>query len=423
MALSITLTDETNTIDLLAAPYSVAEYSPRTSTMRDGKYQDITESLDMTIQAASKTALQAAVQTLETMVARAYRPESERGIGPRVWLQMQVDGDTEVYRSEVLNGRFQPDGDALITWAGATITGLLTIERRFFWEGAEKTLLFAGGGSTAMLRNTDNTSPYNVATFGDVDGVIKTPIKLTLTNATGGSVAFTDVYVATDDEVGFAGTQHLITPLTATTSWIDESEHNLLRYDIPISDAAVAAIAGRECHIIGAFSNSATSTFLRASLRFKAGGVYNELSMVGVRENFTGVSGNEVVDFGSVAIPPPGAGATTGLTIIITAYSKISSGMTLDFATIIPSKNFKRLFQTGYLIGNGDAIVDDCMENKSYVLVGATENPIIRRNDKPLLVFPGKINKLYMLAKESGGYNAGIVFMAAASYRPRRLTV
>lgn len=423
MALSITLTDEMNTIDLLAAPYSVAEYSPRAPMMRNGKYQDITESLDMTIQAASKAALQAAVHDLETMIARAYRPESERGVGPRVWIQMQVDGDAAIDRSEVLSGRFQPDGDALITWAGATITGLLTIERRFFWEGAEKTLLFAGGGSTATLRNTDNTSPYNVATFGDVDGVIETPIKLTLTNATGTAIDFRDIYVATDSEIGMTGTQHLITPDTPTASWTGSSEHNLIRYDLSIADAAVAVIGGRACHVVAAFTDSAVNTYLRASLRYKSGGVYNELAQVGVREPFTGPTGTEVIDFGAVEIPPKGAPATSGLVIVITAYSEYSESMTLDFAALMPARHFKRMNQTGYNTSNGAAIVDDGMVGEAYTLDGSTKRPIVRSSRKPLMVEPGRTNRLYIVAAEGSGYNSAIVVTASVRYRPRRLTI
>jgi len=433
VALSLTLTDGTTTLDLTGGLYTAGHWAPKTPEIAtdvrsavtgdgDGvgrvRYRDVVETIPLAISASSKAALQAAIQNLQGLLAAA-RSRTNVHVGPQVFLQLRVDGDVDTYRSEVLLGRFEMDPDALTTWTGSQVTGTLYLTRRFYWEGPETSCM-----SSKTLRITDGTSPYNAADFGSIAGVdgMPTPIKLTLTNS-GSAEYFSHFYLSIDGRVGLATNEHLLTPTTATKSWGNiGTAHNSLLYVLTIPDAVTAKFAGELAEIVAAIPSVPSGVWLRASLQYEESGVYYELAAG--REIYTSdMGGRELYNFGTVSIPPKNSPATTGLRIIITAYASTAGSITLDFVSLQPGRRHKHLYQRGFITPPGASVVDDGLTGERYVLIGADKHPWMRGSEQPLMVTAGRSNRLYVMCTTSSGFDSGVVFTASATYRPRRLTV
>ena len=132
MAHLVSLTDGTTTISLAdgsscfierytprAPELSVTEgATPATSSGGSGQpvdavtYRNVTEAADLFLRSSTTALLQTLVRSIEAMLEKAHRRQ-RLGVGPRVFWQVQLDGEAAAWRSEILTGRLVLDEDGL----------------------------------------------------------------------------------------------------------------------------------------------------------------------------------------------------------------------------------------------------------------------------------------------------------------------
>jgi len=213
VAHAFSLTDGTTTISLTTSGIMLENYgmaAPQ-SELDQPAPVSVTDTVDIYISGATGAAVQTAARALDALLAQAIRRRAER-TGPRVYVQAQLDSDTGVWRSELLNGRMELQEDALAVWANKLARGTLYLERVPYWEGPETGIPLANGngtwdGSSATglavynCNDASGTAPnkrnnYVQIAANAVGGNLPAPVQLELTNNTGSSVTYYEIFCA-----------------------------------------------------------------------------------------------------------------------------------------------------------------------------------------------------------------------------------
>ena len=132
-------------------------YTPRTPEIQaDGLIGEVTEPIDLLIYGNSASDVQSKAQAIDAMMRRA-RARYWSGVGPRVFLQLQLSGDSATYRSEVANGGLELEKGALTAFTQYKVTCTLIVTRAGFWEGARTQIPLTNGSDT---NNTSGLTIY-----------------------------------------------------------------------------------------------------------------------------------------------------------------------------------------------------------------------------------------------------------------------
>lgn len=130
MAHAMSVTDGTTTFSLSTTNAYLQRYVPVEPTKEDAT---VTETIDVTFYGASTSAMQTAMQTLGRLFDTMRRRRA-LGVGPRVYLQWQPDGDATTWRSELFDARIEYQDDTLTAWGQAKSPASISIERVPFWR-------------------------------------------------------------------------------------------------------------------------------------------------------------------------------------------------------------------------------------------------------------------------------------------------
>jgi hypothetical protein len=147
------LTDGTTTINLTGGTITLANPYMPAAPKGDA---DISESVEVTITGVNAAAVQTQVRAIEALLVQA-REYQESKVSGRVWVEFRWDSSGTVYRSELKDGRIEPDKNTgrAAHRAIAAIQALVAWQRVPYWEGAEENLPLANdhnyvGGTTGM---------------------------------------------------------------------------------------------------------------------------------------------------------------------------------------------------------------------------------------------------------------------------------
>lgn len=159
MAHAISLTDGTTTVNLydLSNTFVKAEgWELATPGVGKEAEPEIADSLELLIQATSAANLQTAVHNIEGLLVSADR-RARTGLGARVFVTVQFDGEASAWRSEIIAGKLElpqaPD-----QWGALKIEGVLGITRRNYWEGPRTQIALTNANGTS---NTAGLTIYN----------------------------------------------------------------------------------------------------------------------------------------------------------------------------------------------------------------------------------------------------------------------
>lgn len=410
MAHAWSITDGTTTVSLSTTNFIMRQHVPQPPTWRNGGYSNVTEVLDVAVTAASAALAQAALNSVETLIHAAIRRQ-QTGAGARVYLQLTLDGGS-AYRSEVLSGRIDLDDMALRGLGQALVECTIYLERVHFWEGAEATL-----ASAESITNDGS----NVVTLSTVAGVIPAPAIIGIANDTGTTLAWRDFFIGNDAYSGFTGTQHQVSGAGSVTWGGGGAALTTVQEAVAIADAVIAKCAGRRFRLLGAFASSPNEIWMQAKLAVNIGGIRNYLDVA----DPVWANNAELIDFGSLRIPPGGNIATTDVECTIHAYDADAGGYNSTRWQLTPAEpgEYMHLAQEGYTIADGDAVWFDGVADEAYLLSGSDRWPIAVRRAGGLMVFPGRTNNVMVLISDTSGYTAARALTVTVKYRPRRLTI
>jgi hypothetical protein len=416
------LTDGTTTLTLSGAgAYLGATYFP---SGQPGAAR-VTESFPLILE-GTESAIRAAVQDVQQMFARAR--EREKALTARVFAEFRPVDSGDIFRCEIFDGDAnyaQAPAERSLYSATSTVRVTVTWERAAGWEGPEEEMWLSSSTQTertggVSLAINDNVSVPNWAGIAAarVKGTRPAPIRLRVTNNSGTGIQWRNMFIGvnafsapTSADLWLLGSE---ANAGAAASWGAGVTHSSLQWLFPLSATLLGQAQGRTFRVIAAFDSVSSGAALRASVGAYVSSVYTPNRYGQERSNQ-----GEVVDLGEFPIPPGGYNvANAAAALAITVRSTLSGSGTLDFVMLMPTDSYRRLRQIGYTLANLDSIEDDGIEGGAYWLSGSSRYPTVRASGAPLMVFPERDQRIYIMADENANWTAGRAILVRAWYRP-----
>jgi hypothetical protein len=440
------LTDNSTTISLSASNVIVLRYDLQPPNLRDVEahfggdgseltrpaWMNVTESIEILISGASVQAVRDKGNDIERLIGKAR--DNRRILSlERVYIQAQVSGETDVWRSEILSARLVWQ-DALDGIPKLAARASIIITRRYYWEGPEVALPLASAvDSTATtpvrLYNDHDNSSNNYFAVGvsnsALAGQLPAPFRLHLVQAEASTVSVRDIYITNMAFVGTVspfrrGTQN---DLAHGATYTTANSTNAVAYRWTLSDSVIAAYAGRYARILVAF-DATFDGYMQSGALLNAGGAVGEIYRNSQVRG--GAEGGRLLDTGSVPIPP-GRDMPSPTGTAIGLWVQKAGGITVNLRYIQMTPAGEGVFRRLYSWGGIPAawtIVDDGISNTTYAVdTGGKSTPSVHGYHSPLMVFPGRTNRFRVLYHTATGLGAGNELTAQAWIRPRRLTV
>ncbi len=446
--MNLRITDGTTTILLsgsdgtYAASYGVS-YIPSTGTGGT-----MTEQIDW-ILSSTVANIRSAVNVVERLLSDARR-RRETQQGARVWLEYRPVGTDDYYRSELFDGRVvwsSEPGERMITQAtSARVRVAVLVERAPWWEGAEAELQLstsnasaATGGRTIYNHDDSGTGHDNWVQIAStqVGGVLPTPVRVELTNTIGSAQSYRKLFMATNAYGTPASFTHILEAESASgggTPTADAacSGGNYLAIALgtgvdlsltwTISATQLGYTLGRYFRVLARFQDNVGTSTVRMAVYDSAGTtlLYAGETVV-VTEQY-----GAIVDLGTVPLPP---GGYTSSYTAITLVMEITGPMIaeLDYLQLTPLDAYRYVELFGAAVANNAAIIDDGLEGITYVRTSSAAAGLASPRGEPLLVFPGKTQRMIFLHQTIDTGNPASPITNTMSvrvyYRPRRPTV
>ena len=416
------ITDGTTTLTLSGSgTYVGATYFPASQSNADR----IGESVPVILE-GTDSAIRTAVQDIQLLLRAAAN--RDKTLTARYFVEFRPVDSGDIFRAELFGGDAnysQAPAERSLYNATSTVRVNVTWERAGRWEGPEEELYLSSssqsertGGVSLSINDNAGTPNWCGIASARVKGTQPAPIRLRITNSSGSGLAWRNFYIGNNaySTPGSADLWLLKSEATsgATASWAAGIGHSALQWLIPLNATLLGQTQGRTFRVIGAFTSISATAAVRASVGPYVGGVF-DFGRIGMeRQNVGGV-----IDLGEFALPPGGYNvANAAAALAITVRSASSGGGTLDFVMLMPTDSYRRLRQNAYSIPNGDAIEDDGIEGGAYWLSGSSRYPTVRASGAPLAVFPERDQRIYIMADENAGWNAGRAITVRAWYRP-----
>lgn len=446
MAHVISLTDGTTTITFNAANgYQVEAYDPRVAETERGVMADtIAETLQIYITGASGSQVQSRHAALERLLQVANR-RRVIGVGPRLYLQLQIDSDASSWRSEVLEARLEPVEDALRLWPNNVLSLQFFVLRLAYWEGALTQLPLTNANGT---NNTSGLTVWNHDDSGaghdsyvqvaaaDVVGSIPAPVKLELTNATGSAQTYDTIWAATNafcDPANFTHTLEAESIVGASPNYdsigsnadssngqyIVKAVNGTLSQFFNLSATLLSKTMGQDFHLLARFRNWG-DMYVRPSI-YDSAGTYK--LRTGDEREIRGVTTNAIVDLGVMPFPPGGY-ATAYAAHQLNLYYRTTGAVSvqLDCFMLFPAVAFRRLSIVGS-VANGAKITDDPIEDRAYITASGVDTPGVVRRSSPVQVWPNTLQRIYFAwGLQNTTSPIDQTFTVKAWYRPRRVS-
>lgn len=449
MTHEITLTDGTTSIAL----FNLLATFPTEWLLAaaDGDAETVGEAIGLLVRAASKTALQTLVRSIDRLLDDAAR-RTRTQAGARVFLTVKWDGEADTWRSEVLGGRLEM-ANAAAQWGRLALDGTLAITRRAFWEGPETQLPLTNGNGTNNTSGLDifncsdgsGTSPnkrHNYAQIAgaDVAGSSPAPLKIELKNATGNTMLISNLYLTCNAHCDPVNLAHMIEAesrayggtVQADSACSGGSKAMLVSYVSGaqiywnLTETIISKTAGAWVRLLLALrSRTATQVeTVQADLRDSTG-VNVRFRGPEVPINRPSVTGNLLVDLGSFPLPPGGADVYERVQLWLTFRLASGTASTaLDFVQIAPLEAYRHVQTVSGGILPNDVIVDDGIDGLSYGTFNGYKGPFARGVSGVLQVWPGRVQRIYVLADYDGApFAITDRWKVRAWYRPRRLSL
>lgn len=439
MAHVISLTDGTTTITFTAANgYQVEEYDPRTPEAENGDVESIAETLQIYITGSSGNQVQTRQAALERLLL-GVRNRAKSGVGPRVFLQLQLDSDASTWRSELFAYALPPREQALRLWPNNVVSLELSILRAPWWEGALAQLPLTNGNGS---NNTSGLSIYNHddGTAGhdnyvqiaaaDVGGSLPAPVKLTLTNNLGSTQSIKQIWLANNAFSDPANFTHILEGETqvvggTTGSNADSSNSSYATITINTQDvhqwtlsaALLQDAQGYDFHMLARFRSVNGTVYIRPAI-YDSSGTY---ALWTGDESQVTVLSDAIIDLGVCPLPPGGYGTAYAAQRLYWALRSASSVVVqTDFIAFFPANTFRKLRLLSPT-ANSAIITDDQPEGRAYTVASSVDTSNVAISGLPLTVWPNTLQRIYVLWSLAD-LSAPIAntLSVKAWYRPRR---
>jgi hypothetical protein len=333
--------------------------------------QLVTESVRLWLYAASGAALQAKIANIERFIENMTRRQSTRS-GDRGYLYIQMSSDAEVWRSEIVSARLQMGDDTLRLWGNNGAEVLLIVTRRPFWETVAEVAIPLDNTS-AGAKTTSGVTIYNHddATTGhdnwvevaaaDVVGNLPAPLRLRLTNNTGGNVGCRNFYQASNahfapttfahviEGESMAGITQVVDSASSAgyfgrATWTTLIAHSVDMFKWPLSSAVLDAAAGGFFRVMVRFASTPpTGIELQLHVKTTLAQVFSLWSGPKIT-----ATGNKLQDLGVLQLPPGASSQNHGdIGLLLTAEYGGTGQLDVDFLHFTPANSTRTIKQAG----------------------------------------------------------------------------
>lgn len=417
MAHAFSITDGTTTVNLnLTSGNMIQGYGM--DTAEDINDPKITESIDIMFVASSGPNLQTAINAVERLLVAAKFRQDRPNAFPRVYLQVQIDGEANTWRAELVEGRLKPGEDVLRLWPNFKASFALMFTRRA-WEGPRKELSISTSGNSAGTGGkpiTNSASDWIQIASTQVVGVLPTPIELQLTNNGGSGVGYRNFYLGANAFSG-TGLTHNYSGGSATLSLVSGQYTGTI--SIALSAAQMALMAGKAFKIFGRFTTQTASVYCKVILK----DINNLMTLAEGDEIYMPLAsaGSQWIDFGAIPLPPGGYSASwTDTTLVFSFRAPSAASVTLNVARVMPTDSYQYIVQRGFTIAASGVITFDNIE-QLYHSGGQSIYSV--RTETPLMVFPNVTQRVNIMFDEGSSSDVAKTLSVQAFIRERRLTV
>jgi len=486
------LMEGTRTISLTTGKYRLLQYTPAqaegTGAMElpDEHNAPVVDEIQIEVLGDNPQDLQANWAALEEILNRAARAE-ETGAGERVYLRVQMSGETESWRSPVLSGRIIPADTAWRLWANNAVEATVLITRRNYFEALSERRAMVGNSANTLdsgmwigvrtvptyaeatlssqdkvrVLNHDDSDPghdnWAHVESDQVVGTLPTPARVVITSQdpallnspsysvvwlghhVDGDPAYRSMVYEAEDGSHAVGTRNEITNSDASggsylsISWTTSSLTPLWYITVPAG--ALEALSGLRCMVLARFMTPPASDIrIRAYLASATGFPTGSYDVA--RGPMVQMDGQRYFwHLGSLPFPPAlrGIQDVGPLALHLEAIATSGSGtVDLDFVALLPTQTYRVLeLVPGYVsYAQGDQLIDDAMEEVAYYrhyVSGVPESyPIYATRGPGIWLYPGRDQRIHLWAYEgSFGGQVDITreFDIELFYRPRRRTL
>lgn len=435
MAHALSITDGSTTFSLSTTNSYLQQYVP--VEPQPGE-QYVSESVELTFYAASASAMQTAIQGLQRLLD-GIRRRQQWGVGPVVYLNFQPDGDATTWRSEMVDARLEYGEDTLSVYPQAKMPATLVLQREPYWEGALTQIPLTNSSAS---NNTSGLTIYNHDDGGashdnylqiaaaDVGGSLPAPIKLELTNGTGSTQSWKQIWLACNAFSDPANFTHILEGETqvaggTTGSNADSSNSSYATITINTQDvhqwtlsaALLQDAQGYDFHMLARFRSVNGTVYIRPAI-YDSSGTY---ALWTGDESQVGLLSDAIIDLGVCPLPPGGYSTAYGAQRLYWALRSASSIVVqTDFIAFFPANTFRKLRMLS-LTANGVKVTDDQPEGRAYSVASSVETPNVAVSGLPLTVWPNTLQRIYVLWSYAD-LSASIsqTMSVKAWYRPRR---
>lgn len=392
-----------------------------------------------------------AVERLFAQARRRYDADTRMVKEPavlRVFVEVDLTGaGTDYWRTEVYDGSCDPVENVNIYAESGYARFALNFTHAPWWEGAEAAVPISNGNGsnvTSGLTVNNHTSGSASSFFRIGAGVIagnlpaRCRMELTVNDATAAgnfyigllndSDSYTGVIQAEDSSVGTLVSDGARSGGAASSFVVSPgSEHVVLRLTIPT--AIMASLAGRRARPVLVYSPSASYTDVQARWEiFYLGNTKVAETPWATLTFLWGIHDGE-----TLPIPPKWLAGSAGYANheLWLRMRKLGSGsitITSDFVQLIPAGPFRKLTPAGFGILQNSVMVDDGIEEVTFVGVGGASGARAGHyqalSSQWFELIPGAAHTFCVLhASLSGNPAITRTLTARLYYRPRRATL
>ena len=418
MATAISLYDGTTTINLtLASGYLPEDYKMDSCDFAKLDDPEITASIDLLITSTTGLLVQALVNAVELMAMAAFRRQQKPASFPKVFLQLQMDGEANTWRAEIIDCKLKPGDDFLRNWFAFSQKATLLITHKAF-EGPRKELSISSNGNSAATGGrsiTNNANNWIGIAGSQVGGVLPTPVELQLTNTSGGTRNYRHFFLATNAFSDPANFSHRISGGSVTLSASGSTYTGEIQ--VALSSTVMQDTQGRSFRPIIRITTLGGPVYCRPELQDSTG---NIPLTPDTKEVYIPAISTAFIELDSIPLPPGGNYASWS----DTAFSLLFRGagayaITVESTQLTPTDSYQYIAQIGNSIANNVIVTFDNIEEIYH------SGGYMYYSNKAgrLRVWPGQTQRILILQDEGGSSTTTQTMSVRAYIRERRLTV
>lgn len=441
------ITDGTTTVNLNdTAPVLGCVYFPLAPNP-EAPDEPIVEPVELKL-SGTVAAIRSTLRAINLLLLGALE-RSEQEVGPRVFIWYSPVDTDNIWRSELQRGVVDWSDDKklrnLADSAAATVVVTLNWVRQPFWEDqlTQATLTNGNGsnntsGLTIRLHDDGTAGHDNYVEIdaAEVGGDLLAPVEIRLKNTVGSGANYRNFYLANNwfgttmphmlegesRDAGFGTIQS--SALASNGQYVALSVTGTLEVPWSIPTAVLQKTQGRYLRVLAKFFffDGSANVFVRAKIKDPA----NTVTLAEAEEEVKLTpNAGYIQNLGVLPFPPGGFNLASAIhKLVLAIRTETLQTVSVDFMQLTPTFPpgcYREIRQLGNQLLNNEELVDDGIENNSYITNGGNHF-LLAPKTGPLMLWPNRTQRIYVLA-DGTDVTLDHTLQVKVFFRARRATV